>query len=1013
MIRNALSIIFTFAVAITFAQTYNVSGNVTAADDNFPIPGVNVIIKNTARGVSTDFDGNYTFDDVPSGATLVFSYVGFQTKEVVITSDQVLNIQLETDVATLDEVVVIGYGTQTKKEITGAVGIVSSETIEELKPTRVEQALQGQVAGVQINSNSGSPGSGSTISIRGISTNGDSRPLILVDGNVVEDLSVINPNDIESVNVLKDATAGIYGVRAANGVILIKTKTGRRNQELSFEYSGYAGFQETTRKIPTLNATEYALIVNESFAASGQSAIFPDVSGLGIGTDWQEEVFENALIVDNSITIKGGKEKSTYSFGSSFLTQDGIVGGNKSNFSRFTKRINYGLDILENIKLNASLLYTHTNRLTFNEGGIGSVLFNALNMDPTVGRYGRAVGHQGIGLGGEVINPVSQIATTFNRGKVDKVSGTAGLSYNFLDKFTVQSNIQVNWARAKQFVFSPIADFANEGNSDTVFDREVSEVFFAENYFRDYTFDAFVKYENIFKDVHNLKLLLGTSIFQTTGEFSGQRGFNIPDNSVENATLDQATNVENIYQGLGRNPTFDSRLLSYFTRVQYDYKGTYLLSAVLRRDGSTKFGPENKFGYFPSGSIGWIASNESFLEESNTINFLKFRASYGILGNDRIPDFRYVSLLNGEGTYVLDNTLVFGTALGAVANPEIRWEKQKTFDVGVDLKLFDNKLDITADYFKRETEDLLVVPEVSGLLGTAAPGSGPPVVNAGSVENKGIEFSIGYNDTIGEDFKFNIRYNVTAIDNEVLSVSGDDDFLSGGAFGIGQEPPARMEAGFPIGYFRGYMTDGIFQNQSELDSYPTINNAVQAGDLRFVDLNNDGLINDDDKTYLGDPIPDATMGLNIRFDYKNFDLGAYAYASLGNEIVRNYERNQQLTNRTVHILDRWTGEGTSNTVPRVTNGANSNNLFSDYFVEDGSFVRIQNVQLGYTFSDKALEDSGLDKLRIYISSNNVYTFTEYRGYDPTASSGIPIGGGIDPGFYPSARTFILGVNLKF
>lgn len=1003
-----LTILSCLFITFSFAQNVTVTGNVSEKDGGFPIPTANVILKNTTRGVVTDFDGNFTFPDVPVGSTLVISYVGFVTQEIVINSAEVLNIQLETDVATLDEVVVIGYGTQRKKEITGAVGIVSNETIEDLKPTRVEQALQGQVAGVQINSNSGSPGSGSTISIRGISTNGDSRPLILVDGNVIEDLSVINPNDIESINILKDATAGIYGVRAANGVILIKTKTGRKNTETTFEYSGYSGIQQTTRKIPVLNATEYALLVNEAFAANGDDLQFTDVSALGRGTDWQDQVFENALILDHSITVRGGKEKSTYSFSSSFLTQDGIVGGNKSNFSRFTKRINYGVDLLDNLKLNTSFLYTHTNRKTLAENGIGSVLFNALNMDPTTNRFGRA-----IGLGGEVINPLAQIASTYNRGKVDKIAATAGLSYKFLDHFSVQTNIQVNWARAKQFVFNPITDFGAAGSVDTVFDRQVSEVFFGENYFRDYTFDAFVNYENSFNEAHNLKLLLGMSVFQTTGVFTGNRGFDIPENAVQNANLDDASNVIDIYQDLGRNPRFDSRLLSYFARAQYDYKGKYLLSGVIRRDGSTKFGPENKFGIFPSGSVGWIASNEGFLEDSKTIDFLKFRASYGILGNDRIPDFRYVSLLNGEGTYVLDNELVFGTALGAVANPEIRWEKQKSFDVGVDLKLFDNKIDITADYFRRETEDLLVVPEVSGLLGTAAPGSGPPVVNAGSVENKGFEFSIGYADKIGEDFKFNIRYNVTTIDNEVLSVSGEDDFLTGGSFGIGQEPPSRMEAGLPIGYFRGYRTDGIFQNQAEVDAYPTLNDAVQPGDLRFVDINNDGVIDDNDKTYIGDPIADATMGLNIKLDYKNFDFSAYAFASLGNDIVRNYQRGQQLTNRTVYALDRWTGEGTSNSVPRVTNGASSNSLFSDYFVEDGSFVRLQNIQLGYTFSEKVLESLGASNLRLYVSANNLFTLTEYRGYDPTTSSGAPIGGGIDLGFYPSAKTFILGANLKF
>ena len=993
--------------SLSYAQSINVKG-VIQDSDLMPIPGANVIVKNTNTGAISDFDGNFVINNVSAGATLLCSYIGFVTQEIVVTNEDSLVITLLPDVAQLDEVVVIGYGTQRKKEITGAVSVVSNETIEELKPVRVEQALQGQVAGVNITSSSGSPGAASNIQIRGISTNGDSRPLILVDGNVIEDLSVINPNDIESINVLKDATAGIYGVRAANGVVLIKTKTGRKEMPTTIEYSAYGGFQQTTRKIPVLNASEYALLANEAFAAGGQSLPFPNISGLGVGTDWQDAIFEDAPIFNHAISLKGGGKKSGFSVSSSFLTQDGIVGRKKSNFTRLTKSLNYNLDILKNLKFNTGILFTATNKKNLPENALGSVLFNALNMDPTKPIDGRA-----IGLGGEVINPLSQIGATYNRTKVSKIGGNFGLSYNFLDHFTVQSNFQFNYAEVKGHIFNPITDFGLQDNTDTVFDREVNEVIESFNYFRDYTFDAFIKYENTFNENHNLNVMLGTSVFKTTGKFTGDRGFQIIDNSISNATIELASDVEDLNQVLGRDPTFDSRLLSYFARVQYNFKGKYLLSAVMRRDGSTKFGPENKFGYFPSGSIGWIASDESFLSDSNTIDFLKFRASYGILGNDRIRDFGYVALLNGEGTYVLDGQLIFGTAQGAVSNPEIQWEKQKTLDIGVDIKLFDNAIDITADYFEKRTEDLLVVPQVSGLLGVSSPGSGAPTINAGIVENKGFEFAIGFSKQLSDNFKFGLRYNVTTIENEVISVSSDGAFLTGGGFGIGQDPPSRMEAGFPIGYFRGFKTEGIFQNQSEVDAYPTINGAVQAGDLRFVDINNDGVIDDDDRTDIGNPLPSATMGLNLSLDYKNFDFVAYAFASVGNEIVRNYERNQRLTNKTSYALDRWRGEGTSNTTPRVTTGATSNTLFSDYYVEDGSFVRLQNIQLGYTFSDGAFNNKNIDKLRLYVSASNLFTLTEYRGYDPTTSSGAPIGGGIDQGFYPNPKTFLFGLNLKF
>lgn len=1009
MRHTLFKILALFFIAYSSAQNVDVSGTIQD-ESGIPIPGVNVLVKNTTKGAVSDFDGQFTIKDVGIGSTLTFSYIGYLTKDVIVNDNSKLTITLQEDIAKLDEVVVIGYGTQTKKEITGAVSVVGSETIEALKPTRIEQALQGQVAGVNITSQSGSPGGASTISIRGVSTNGDSRPLILVDGNVIEDLSVLNPSDIESINILKDATAGIYGVRAANGVILITTKTGRKEMPLTVEYNTYAGFQQTTREIPVLNATEYAVLVNEAYAAGGSTPPYTDLTTLGKGTDWQKKVFQNAPIYNHNITFKGGGEKSSYSYSTSFLTQDGIVGGNKSNFNRFTNNASYNLDFLDHFKLTSGLTLMRTDKKNLNENALGSVLFNALNMAPTFtvkdadGNYTIAEG-----LGNEVINPIAQTANTYDRTKVFRLSGNAGLSYNFLDHFTAQSNIQFNYSQVSHKIFSPIVNYG----SGKVFNKDRSEIFDGLDYYRDYTFDATLSYANKINDIHNINVLLGTSVYKTTGLFTGVRGYDIRDNRVENASIENAQDIENINVGRGYDPRFDTRLLSYFARAQYDYKGKYLISGVVRRDGSSSFGPKYKFGYFPSGSIGWVASDENFLADSKFLNFLKFRASYGVLGNDRIPAFGYVSLLDGEGTYVFNDQLTYGKAVGRVANPEIRWEKQKTFDVGADIRILNNKVDITADYFKKRTEDLLVVPQVSGILGVGAPGASPPVVNAGTVENSGLEFAIGYTENLSDNFKLSIKYNVTTLKNEVISVSGEGDYIAGGSFGVGQDPPSRMEAGYPIGYFRGYKTDGIFQTQADVDAYPTITDRVQAGDLKFVDLNNDGIIDDNDKTNLGNPLPDATMGLNLSLDYKNFDFVAYAFASVGNEIVRNYERNQDLTNKSIYYLDRWTGAGTSNTSPRVTTGANSNTLFSDFYVEDGSFVRLQNVQLGYTFSENAFKNSKISKLRLYVSASNLVTLTKYRGYDPTASSGAPIGGGIDQGFYPSPKTFLLGANLKF
>lgn len=991
-------------------QTVNVKGTVTEASSGMPLPGVNVIIKNTTKGASTDFDGNFSIEDVSLNSILVVSYLGYQTQEITIVNDQPLQIALVEDAEALSEVVVIGYGTQTKKEVTGAVSVISSETIDELKPTRVEQALQGQVAGVNITSTSGSPGAPLTINIRGISTNGDNRPLILVDGNVIEDLSVLNPNDIESVNVLKDATAGIYGVRAANGVILIKTKTGRKNMPTTVEINAWGGVQETTRKLPTLNATEYALLANEAFAANGDPLPFPDASGLGQGTDWQDEVFEKAPIYSTSVSIRGGSERQTFAYGGSLFSQDGIIGGNRANFTRLNQSLNYSLDIVENLKFNAGIIWNYTNRNRLNDGGLGSILFNAVNNAPTLPVRNPGGGFSiSEGLGNEVVNPVQQLQNTYNIQKVDRISGVAGLSYNFANYFTAQVNYQFNYTQEGVKVFSP-EQFYGSGKVQNVFRSQVTE---NDNIFRDYTFDAFLKYERKFHDKHNLSVLLGTSVFKTEGFFSGFTGFDIIDNNIANANIEDASSVESIFIGLERNPFFDSRLLSYFTRIQYDYKGRYLFSAVVRRDGSTAFGPENKFGWFPSFSAGWIASDESFMENSSFFDLLKLRASYGILGNDRIPGFAFVSTLDGEATYVFDGTRAFGQATGRISNPEIRWEQQKTFDIGLDTRFLDNRLDVTMDYYVRRTEDLLVAPEVSGLLGPTAPGASAPFVNAGVVENQGFEFAIGYNDTFSDDFKMSARFNLTTIQNEVISVSDGVEFLVGGAFGIGQDPPSRMETGFPLGYFRGFRTAGIFQTPEQVANTPTINDNVRPGDLIFVDINNDGVIDDNDRTNIGNPIPDVTMGLNISFDFKNFDFVAYAFASLGNEIVRNYERNQPLTNRTTYYLDRWRGPGTSNSFPRVTTGANSNILFSDFYVEDGSFMRLQNVTLGYSLSDKALENSKISKLRFYVAVQNWFTLTKYQGFDPVISTGSPIGGGIDGGVYPNPRQFLLGMNLKF
>jgi len=1023
-----LLFLFVSSTLSMYSQQNQVSGTVLSSEDNLPIVGANVLLKGQNSGTSTDFDGNYQIS-AEKGAVLVFSYIGFETQEVILAGQKSIQIVLEPNTAALEEIVVVGYGTQRKKEVTGAVAVVGSEAIEKLNPQRVEQALQGQVAGVNITSSSGSPGSGANIRIRGISTNGDSRPLILVDGNVIEDLSAINPNDIKSVNVLKDATAGIYGVRAANGVILIVTKSGRKDSPLKFTVDSFYGFQQTASYLDLMKPYDFAQYVND---ASGKTkfTVYPET-----GTDWQKEVFQTAPMLSTNVSASGGTEKSAYSFGVSYLDQEGIVGLDKSGYSRLTSRLSYQYDLTDDLKLSTTAIYTHSEKNNLPENGIGAVLYNAVNLNPDLavydenGDYSLVKDIKQI----EIINPLAQIENTHNKSIVDKISATFGVDYTFLENFKVSSKFQMNHAVVLDDTFLPNAYYGpGKGNN-----RTTNEVIDFGAVYDDYTWDNYITYTNTFNEDHNLNVLLGTSIFNTEGLYYGAIGRQLKDgsNSVADATIENTEGIgsprfqpESI--ALGAN-VFQSRLASIFARFQYNYQGKYLLSGVVRRDGSSKFGPENKFGYFPSGSIGWNVSEEDFLQNSSWLSSLKLRASYGIIGNDRIRDFVFLSRLNGEAVYssndeVEEADLLRGVAEGGLSNPEVRWEKQKTANIGLDAAFLDNRINITVDAYTKETEDLLIAPQVSGVLGASAPGSSAPFVNAGTVQNKGLEFRIAYDDNIGEDFKFNTSFNISTNENEVLFVESENGFQQGGEYGVGLGIiTSRMEAGHPIGYFYGYETDGLYQNQAEIDALDALafdedgesikyHSGAEPGDLKFVDTNGDGKITEEDKTNIGDPIADMTMGFNLGFNYKNIDFSASAFASLGGDMVRDYERKDTYANRGTYMLDRWTGEGTSNTVPRATSGKSINtDEFSDFLVEDASFLRIQNIQVGYTFDQSTIAKIGMEKVRVYISANNVHTFTNYQGYDPSASSGSPIGAGIDKGFYPVAATYMLGLNLKF
>lgn len=1012
------------------AQKGTVTGTVSEAGNKVTIPGVNVVVKGTTNGTTTDMDGKYTIS-AEVGDVLEFSFIGFESVQKKVANFQPLNVLLTEKNSVLDEVVVVGYGSSTKKEITGAASKVDGAEVKKLNIPRVDQALQGAVSGVQINTNSGSPGGSSSIRIRGLSTFGDNDPLILVDGIVydTEGLNALNPNDIESINVLKDATAGIYGVRAANGVIIIETKKGVTNSKPTFEFSGFYGMQQTSRRLNLLNATEYAVIKNNAFRNGNQTPPFASTN-LGEGTDWQDEIFQVAPMQSYNLSISGGGKTSRYSIGGSYYTQDGIVGLDKANFTRYNVRLNYSFEIAKNLRLNSVALYTNENRRTLPENGIGSVLYNTINAYPTEpvrqedGRYSY------LEEVNDIINPLPQIENTYNNFGTNKLVGKEELVFTINDNLTFTNRFNYNVALSDGKVFSPLVWYgpgkaqntaANENLdapqleiADSVFLDRGASVYEERNTFVDLTFESFLNYEKTFNTVHKVKSTLGVSAFERSGNSLSGTAFNIPNNSIEFADI-SANQADGGLLNNVNSFEYEERLLSAFLRAEYSYLNRYLISGIVRRDGSSKFGANNRWGIFPAVSAAWVFSDESFFNVDQ-IDFAKLRVSYGVSGNDQIPNFAYRALLNGEGEYIFNDIITRGVAIGRASNPDLKWETTSQLNIGLDLTAFRN-WSLAANYFVKSTNDLLFQPNVSAVLGTYGPGGFPPFVNAGDVRNTGFELELGYQNNPLNAWQISANANMTTIANEVISVPDGVDFIPGAQFGVGGVVATRFEVGQPIGYFIGFETDGIFQTQEEIDNAAVVQADAKPGDLRYVDQNGDGVINfndDSDLTNIGSPIPTFTFGFNFRVAYKGIDLSANLYAAIGQEIIRNYERQQPFANQLSYVIDRWTGPNSTDEIPRQTTGPTRNNVFSDYYVENGSFLRVRNLQVGYTLPKKWVAWSRASSLRIYVSANNPFTFTNYQGFDPDIGNfGGPLSAGIDYGYYPQATSIMGGFNLKF
>lgn len=1010
-------------------NSITVSGVITDESTGQPLESVSVVVRGTSNGTTTDRSGTFKLTVPDASAVLLVSLVGYQSQEVKVGSTTTFTIKLVSNSSALNEVVVVGYGTQKVTKVSGAISTVKGQDIEKLRPVRAEDALQGRASGVTVVS-PGSPGAKPTVLIRGIPSYTGTDPVVVVDGSIqsLDDLNSISSADIESINVLKDAaTTAIYGVKGGNGVILITTKSGKRNQKTEFTASANYGRQEVLNKIGVLNAAEYAAIVNEGSAVSGGPVVFPDLSQFGAGTNWQDQIFKKAPIQSYTLTAKGGAEKMGYFLSGGYLGQDGIVGGgDKSNFRRANGTANLNFDFTPKLKFIANTSYVNIKGQGIAENSINSVISNALNFDPTVPIYNNVPNTYGTYstsqyILSEIFNPLTQLENTYNRSNVNKIYGKLELQYDVIKGLKLTSRYGYTNVDITDKSFTPLAYYGAghinstlnpDGTAKTGAHNSVAE---GKTSYFSYTFETFGNYTFSVMDQHHFDAVLGFSLGRSTGNaITGSRQ-DVPFNSWDFADISSATGTAPL-SGLDVGSwQFARRNLSYFSRLNYDYKEKYLLSFSARRDGSYAFGVNNKFANFYAGSLGWVVTNENFFQPT-FINYLKIRGSYGVTGNENVsPQYQRISTSiyiynqgqNAGYSFGNDPTSI-GATIASFKNDDLAWEKQKQLNAGFDLRFGRNKFTFSADYFQKKISGLLFTPSLSLYLGTAA----APTANIGTTKTSGYEMNLGFTDNITRKLRINTNVTFTTAKNEVTETN--NGLITGGTYGIPSQSVTRFEKGYTPGYFYGYKTDGLFQNAGDITKGALQENA-QPGDIRFVDMNGDGKIDANDRTMIGDPFPDFTMGWSLNLEYKGLDFTSFVYASVGNDVYRAYERNLAMTNKFRGVLARWTGEGTTNDArnPRYTFiDANNNTRASDRYVEDGSFVKIKDLQLGYTLPASLYKNKIFSKIRVYAQVKNAYTFTKYSGFDPEISGGI-FDTGIDRGSYPQARTYSLGVDFKF
>lgn len=1008
-----ISFLLCGSVALQAQTGTVVTGMVKGMGDSINLSSITIALKgNIAVATQTDAQGNFRLKVPVNSGKLVFTSVNTETAEKEFSGTSPLIVFLKPVTAALNDVVVIGYGTQKKSLVTGAIASLGAKDLEASGLMRADQALQGRVAGVSVMMNSGQPGAGVSIRIRGAGTNGSTDPLYIVDGfPTFGGIENINPRDIESIEILKDAaSAAIFGSQGANGVVIITTKKGKSGK-LQMGYDYYYGIQNMRRPIKVLNAQQYARIQNEAFFNSNQPLPFSEeeINKLGNGTDWQHEIgYRNAPMQSHQLSLSGGSDKVTFNSSFSYFEQDGVFAKGKSNFKRYTVKLGSDQKLLDGIlSTGQSINITNVSRaaITSNSGTAGPMV-SAINMDPVtpvmnddgtfaISRY----------VAQEIVNPVARVYYTNGGSGYTMAQGNAYAELKFLKNFKLRSTVIDILTYNESRSYTPVY-YLNATNytvtSGAGKSMSMSNTVYVEN---------LLSYLKKF-GAHNVSLLAGNTFRTSTGSDVSASKNGLLYDDPNYAYIAMATNNTSATAGGGAS---HSGLVSYFARASYDYDGKYLLTATYRADGSYKFGPANRFGYFPSVSAGWNMHMEDFMKNVGWVNSLKLRASWGQTGNDQnIPEYGYVSTITtfARNYYWGNDVQQVGASPSSVANPDLKWERSVQTNVGFDAILFKN-LTVTLDLYSKVTRDLLFTPPIPLYVGNAA-----PPANAGNVENKGIELSLGYRKNIG-DVQLDININGAYNKNLVTYVGNANGFIPGSDASNQMKSVTRMQAGFPIGYYWMYTMDGIFQTQSDVTNYrggPGKNviqpNAVP-GDIRFRDINGDGKIDENDRSYVGTPHPKYNYGFNLTARWKGFDANIFFNGLAGNQIFNSLHRwDLPTANYPVEVMKRWHGEGTSNSFPRVSTGDLNGNFTnpSTFFLENGSYLRLKNASIGYTFRN--LQQYKIQNLRLYVSGTNLFVLTKYKGFDPEVSGSV-LGLGIDRGVYPQPRVIYFGASVGF